>query len=179
MGFGSWIGLRFGQSATGEIFVIEKASAGRSLRWPKCRANPEPKIEADLAKVISGITILDTNVVSEPMQPLPSATVAAWLSQQPSGALFITTVTVAEILYGIELLPQGKRRAALLAGAELMFGKVLAGRILPFDENAARAFSGIAASRRVQGRPIATLDAQVVAIAYSRTLRWPLATRRF
>src|ERR1700722_2577980 len=87
MSFGSWIGLRFGQSATGEIFVIEKASAGRSLRWPKCRLNPEPKIEADLAKVISGITILDTNVVSEPMQPLPSATVAAWLSQQPSGAL--------------------------------------------------------------------------------------------
>jgi toxin FitB len=141
MGFGSWIGLRFGQSATSEIFVIEKAAAGRSLRWPKCRANPEPKIEADLAKLISGITILDTNVVSEPMQPLPSAIVAAWLSQQPSGALFMTTVTVAEILYGIELLPQGKRRAALLAGTEL----------------------------------IATLDAQIVAIAYSRDAT--LATR--
>ncbi|HXM65706.1 MAG TPA: type II toxin-antitoxin system VapC family toxin [Candidatus Acidoferrum sp.] len=125
--------------------------------------------------MISGITILDTNVVSEPMQPSPSASVTAWLSQQPSGTLFITTITEAEILYGIELLPQGRRRAALVAGAELMFGKVLVGRILPFDEDAARAFAGIAASRRVQGRPIATLDAQIVAIAYCRDAT--LATR--
>ncbi len=118
--------------------------------------------------MISGITILDTNVVSEPMLPSPSATVLTWWSRQQPGALFITSVTVAEILYGIELLPHGKRRAALLAGAELMFGKVLAGRILPFDEDAARAFPGIAASRRVQGRPVADLDAQIAAIAHSR-----------
>ena len=116
----------------------------------------------------SGITILDTNVVSEPMQPSPSATVSAWWAQQQPGGLFITTVTVAEILYGIELLPQGKRRAALLAGAELMFGKVLVGRILPFDEDAARAFPEIAVRRRAQGRPISDLDAQIAAIAHSR-----------
>lgn len=125
--------------------------------------------------MISGTTILDTNVIFEPMKSAPSAAVAAWLSQQPSSRLFITTVSVAEILYGIELLPQGKRRAALLAGAELMFGKVLAGHILPFDEDAARAFSQIVASRRVQGRPMATLDAQVAAIACSRDA--VLATR--
>jgi predicted nucleic acid-binding protein len=118
--------------------------------------------------VISGITILDTNVVSEPMRPSPSASVLTWWSQQQPGALFITTVTVAEILYGIELLPQGKRRDALLAGAERMFGKVLAGRILPFDEDAARAFPGVAARRRGQGRPIADLDAQIAAIANAR-----------
>jgi toxin FitB len=125
--------------------------------------------------VTSGITILDTNVLSEPMQPAPSATVTAWWAQQQPGALFITTVTVAEILYGLELLPQGKRRAALLAGAELMFGKVLAGRILPFDEDAARAFPEIAVRRRDQGRPIAELDAQIAAIARSRNAL--LATR--
>jgi toxin FitB len=118
--------------------------------------------------VSSGITILDTNVVSEPMLASPSAAVQTWWSQQQPGALFITAVTVAEILYGIELLPQGKRRVALLAGAELMFGKVLAGRILPFDEDAARAFAGIAASRRARGRPITDLDAQIAAIARSR-----------
>jgi len=118
--------------------------------------------------VISGITILDTNVISEPMQPSPSATVLDWWAQQQPGALFITTVTVAEILYGIELLPHGKRRAALLAGAERMFGMVLVGRILPFDENAARAFPEVAVRRRVQGRPIADLDAQIAAIAHSR-----------
>jgi predicted nucleic acid-binding protein len=118
--------------------------------------------------VNSGITILDTNVVSEPMLASPSAAVQTWWSQQQPGALFITAVTVAEILYGIELLPQSKRRVALLAGAELMFGKVLAGRILPFDEDAARAFAGIAASRRARGRPITDLDAQIAAIARSR-----------
>ena len=116
----------------------------------------------------SGITILDTNVVSEPMLASPSAVVQIWWSQQQPGALFITAVTAAEILYGIELLPQGKRRVALLAGVELMFGKVLAGRILPFDEDAARAFAVIAASRRARGRPITDLDAQIAAIARSR-----------
>ena len=123
----------------------------------------------------SGITILDTNVVSEPMLALPSAVVQTWWSQQQPGTLFITAVTVAEVLYGIELLPHGKRRAALLAGAELMFGKVLAGRVLPFDEDAARAFAAIAANRRGTGRPITDLDAQIAAIARSRGAT--LATR--
>jgi toxin FitB len=118
--------------------------------------------------VISGITIIDTNVISESMRPSPSATLLAWWAQQQPGALFITTVTVAEILYGIELLPHGKRRAALLAGAERMFGRVLVGRILPFDEDAARAFPEIAAGRRAKGRPIAEFDAQIAAIARSR-----------
>jgi predicted nucleic acid-binding protein len=125
--------------------------------------------------VNSGITILDTNVVSEPMLALPSAVVQTWWSQQQPGTLFITAVTVAEVLYGIELLPHGKRRAALLAGAELMFGKVLAGRVLPFDEDAARAFAAIAANRRGTGRPITDLDAQIAAIARSRGAT--LATR--
>jgi hypothetical protein len=125
--------------------------------------------------VISGITILDTNVVSEPMRLSPSAVVLSWWSRQQPGAPFITTVTVAESLFGIELLPHGKRRAALLAGAEQMFGKVLAGRILPFDEDAARAFPEIAIRRRAQGRPITDLDAQIAAIASSRGAH--LATR--
>jgi toxin FitB len=119
--------------------------------------------------------ILDTNVISETMQPMPSARVMGWWAQQQAGELFVTTVTIAEILYGIEILPQGKRRAALLAGAERMFGNVLASHILSFDEEAARAFAEIAASRRSQGRPIAELDAQIAAIASSR--RAMLATR--
>jgi len=109
------------------------------------------------------------------MSPLPSATVLAWWSRQQPGAMFITAVTVAEILYAIELLPHGKRRGVLLAGAELMFGKVLAGRILPFDEDAARAFAEIAVLRRSRDRPISDLDAQIAAIARSRDAL--LATR--
>jgi predicted nucleic acid-binding protein len=119
--------------------------------------------------------ILDTNVISEIMQALPSPRVQEWWSQQQAGELFTSTVTVAEILYGIELLPRGKRRDRLLAEAEAMFSQDFAGRILPFDEEAARAFPGIAAGRRVKGSPIAALDAQIAAIARSR--RAILATR--
>ena len=122
------------------------------------------------------ITILDTNVVSEPMQPVPSAAVMAWLSHKPeNGHFFVTAITVAEILYGIELLPKGKRHDRLLAEAKATFAEDFAGRILPFDEESARAFPAIAASRRSQGRPIAELDAQIAAIARSRSAI--LATR--
>lgn len=119
--------------------------------------------------------ILDTNVISEIMQSLPTPCVMEWWSQQQANELFTTTVTLAEILYGIELLPRGKRRDKLLAEAEAMFAQDFAGRILPFDEEAARAFAEIAAGRRAQGRPIAEFDAQIAAIARSR--RAVLATR--
>jgi predicted nucleic acid-binding protein len=126
--------------------------------------------------MMSVITILDTNVVSEPMQPSPSATVLAWLSRKPdNGHFFVTTITVAEILFGIELLPKGKRHDKLFAQAHAMFVEDFAARILPFDEEAARAFPRIAASRRAQGRPIADFDAQIAAIAHSRDAT--LATR--
>jgi predicted nucleic acid-binding protein len=102
--------------------------------------------------------------------------VQTWWSQQAKGGeLHITTITVAEILLGIELLPQGKRRASLLAGAERMFVRVFGGRILSFDEDAARAFAQVAANRRGKGRPIAEFDAQIAAIAHSRGAA--LATR--
>jgi toxin FitB len=115
------------------------------------------------------MVILDTNVISEAMQPSPSQAVLDWFSTKPeNGQLFLTTITVAEILYGIELLPKGKRRAKLLAEAEAMIEQDFAGRILPFDEAAARAFPEIAAGRRRQGRPIAEFDAQIAAIAKTR-----------
>jgi predicted nucleic acid-binding protein len=122
------------------------------------------------------ITILDTNVVSEPMRLSPSATVMTWLSQKPeNGHFFVTAITVAEILFGLEILPPGKRKEKMLAQAHATFAEDFAGRVLPFDEDAARALPGIAASRRVQGRPIAILDAQIAAIACSRDAT--LATR--
>ncbi len=115
------------------------------------------------------LIILDTNVVSELMQPQPSSVVLKWISQarKENHQFRITTITLAELLYGIELLPEGKRRASLLAGAESMFDKVFAGRILLFDEQAARAFSRISAARRLRGRPISEFDAQIAAIALS------------
>jgi predicted nucleic acid-binding protein len=93
----------------------------------------------------------------------------AWLSRKPeTGHFFVTTVTMAEILFGVELLPRGKRQDNMRAQAQAMFAEDFAGRILPFDEDAARAFAAIAASRRNQGRPITELDAQIAAIARSR-----------
>lgn len=122
------------------------------------------------------MTILDTNVLSEVMAASPSQAALAWISSRRLvDKLFITTITVAEILYGIELLAPGKRRDKLSAEAEAMFAEDFAGRILAFDEQAARSFSQIAAERRRRGRPIAEMDAQIAAIAHVHSAL--LATR--
>ena len=109
--------------------------------------------------------ILDTNVLSELMRPTPSPRVVAWVARQPAAELFTTSITEAEIFYGIELLAKGKRREGLLAAAEAMFAEDLAGRIFGFESEAARAFSRIAAHRHALGRPISHADAQIAAIA--------------
>jgi len=119
--------------------------------------------------------IVDTNVVSEMMRAVPEPIVLRWFSSQADEDLKITAITLAEILYGIELLPQGKRREALRTGAEKMFGVVFTGHILTFDDKAVRAFAVITSSRRKQGRPISDFDSQIAAIA--RAHGATLATR--
>jgi predicted nucleic acid-binding protein len=119
--------------------------------------------------------ILDTNVLSELMRPKPSPRVAAWVAKQPATDVFTTSITEAEIFYGIELLSKGKRREGLLAAAEAMFAEDLAGRVLGFEGDAARVFSRLAAHRRALGRPISHADAQIAAIARVRSAK--LATR--
>jgi toxin FitB len=112
--------------------------------------------------------VLDTNVLSEAWRPAPSPKVMAWMRSQPMSALFTTTITEAELFYGIALLPDSKRRRALEAAVSLIFAEDLAGRVLPFDSAAAREYATIAAARRHAGRPIAEADAQIAAIARSR-----------
>jgi predicted nucleic acid-binding protein len=120
--------------------------------------------------------VLDTNVISELMSTQASPTVRRWIAQERAlNPLCITVITVAEILYGIELLPRGKRRDRLLQDAETMFREDIVHKILAFDEQAARQFSTIAATRRGRGRPISTLDAQIAAIALANNAT--LATR--
>ena len=110
------------------------------------------------------------------MKPAPSLEVAQWIrSRRPTRELCITAVTVAEVLFGIELLPKGKRRDSLRADAEATFIEDFAGRILPFDEAAARTFPEIALIRRLCGRPISLFDAQIAAIAKANDAT--LATR--
>lgn len=112
--------------------------------------------------------VLDTNVLSEAIKPEPADTVLRWLSTQPPARLFTTSITEAEILYGLALLPKGGRRDSLEEAARLMFAEDFAGRVLPFDSAAAREFSEIASARRKLGRPITQFDAQIAAIARSR-----------
>jgi predicted nucleic acid-binding protein len=120
--------------------------------------------------------LLDTNVLSELMSPKPSPAVLGWMSKQRfADVLYISTVTLGEILYGIELLPAGKRRDGLWHEAEAMFQEDFGARILPFDDAAARFFAKIAAARRMRGRPISNPDAQIAATA--RVHGAALATR--
>jgi toxin FitB len=121
------------------------------------------------------MTLLDTNVLSELMKATPAPAVIAWMSLQPPDDLFISTISLAEILFGIELLPKGKRRDGLLQEAETTFRRDFAGRVLAFDEQAARMFGSIVAARRIHGRPIGIADGQIAAIA--RSHQASLATR--
>jgi predicted nucleic acid-binding protein len=81
--------------------------------------------------------VLDTNVLSEVMRPPPSEAVLRWFAMHPAATLFTTTITQAEILFGLALLPEGRRRSDLLMAAEQMFAEDFAGRVLPFDSMAA------------------------------------------
>ncbi len=111
--------------------------------------------------------VLDTNVLSELMRPAPSERVVRWVAAQPATSLYTTSVTQAEILHGIMLLPSGRRRIALEAAAEAMFSEDFGGRVLPFGSEAAHPYARIAAERRRAGRPISHFDAQIAAIARS------------
>ncbi|MBF0561681.1 MAG: type II toxin-antitoxin system VapC family toxin [Alphaproteobacteria bacterium] len=119
--------------------------------------------------------LLDTNVVSELMKSAPAPGVLAWVDAVPGAALFVSAVTQAEILYGLALLPAGKRRDELAGAARVVFETYFRRRILPFDSDAAEAFAELAAERRQSGRPITQADAQIAAIARSRGAA--LATR--
>jgi predicted nucleic acid-binding protein len=121
------------------------------------------------------VIVLDTNVLSEVLRPYPTAAALRWLEEQEPGAVFTTSITAAEILYGVEVLPSGKRRTALLSACEKILYEEFAGRILPFDEAAGRIYPKIAAGRRAAGLPISQFDAMIAAIA--RSQRAALATR--
>ena len=119
--------------------------------------------------------ILDTNVLSELMKSKPDKSVVCWIGKHKATSLFITALTQAEILYGLEILPAEKRRTALKKAAKSMFELDFSGRILPFDTDAAQLFATIAAERRSIGRPVSQIDAQIAAIA--RSHHATLATR--
>lgn len=119
--------------------------------------------------------VLDTNVLSEALRPSPAPQVLDWMAKQPRTSLFTTSVTRGEILYGVYLLPDGRRRQQILEVVRDILDQDLAGRVLSFDRDAADAYARIAVARRQVGRPISQFDAMIAAIAQSRGAS--LATR--
>ncbi len=112
--------------------------------------------------------VLDTNVISELMRAEPDAGMLSWMERQATAGLLTTTPTEAEIFYGLALPPDERRRETLVAAAQPMVDVDRAGRILPFDTDAALAYAAIAAGRRQSGQPISQINAQVAAIVRSR-----------
>jgi toxin FitB len=111
------------------------------------------------------LVLVDTNVISETMKPSGSLHVLNWLDRQMPGTLFMSTTTMAEILVGIQVLPEGKRKENLTRVFDTLSDRLFRNGILPFDEQAAIAYSEVVAAARKGGRTIAIADGQIAAIA--------------
>lgn len=119
--------------------------------------------------------ILDTNIISEMMKVNPTQSVISWLNKQATATLFITTITIAEITYGLHALPAGARRKMLENAFQQTLNEGFSHRILSFDEKAAHLYGEMMGDRKALGRPLSILDGQIAAIARSQHAK--LATR--
>jgi len=119
--------------------------------------------------------VLDTNVVSELMRAVPDDQVVDWLDRQPATDVHLTAITVAELLYGVARLPDGRRKNELAEQIEEMLGEDFDHRVIPFDETSAGHYADIVVRRERAGRPISTADAQIAATC--RSYGAVLATR--
>ena len=119
--------------------------------------------------------LVDTNVVSEIMAVVPSNAVIEWINHQDTAALYLSTISIAEISYGLRVLPDGKRRCQLQERFENFVEVAFKHRILSFDEAAARTYGDVMGYRKEIGRPLGIPDGQIAAIA--RTNNCVVATR--
>jgi len=109
--------------------------------------------------------VLDTNIISEVMRPQPSPAVLTWLDQQDTPNLFVTTITLAEIRYGLGVMPDGERKRRLTTQFEAYIGRSFEGRILDFTAGAASHYADIMRYRRNIGLPMSMADGQIAGIA--------------
>ncbi len=112
--------------------------------------------------------ILDSNVVSELMRPAPDPGVSAWLAGCSGEQLATTSITVAEIAAGIEVLPAGTRRRGLLGRWQQLLADGFGDRIYAFDKDAAVVYGELFARCRRAGKPSSPFDLQIVSIARIR-----------
>jgi toxin FitB len=119
--------------------------------------------------------ILDTNVVSEPLRIKPERAVLDWLDRQAPETLYLTAVSLSELLAGIELMPAGRRRTNLHRALVDRMMPLFEGRILSFDKKAAESFAQVNASAQAAGNRISFADSAIAAIASSHG--FILATR--
>lgn len=119
--------------------------------------------------------VLDTHVVSERVRHAPDLAVLAWVDAQPDQDLWLCSVVVSELLYGLARLPKGSRRTQLTKAVEAMLHEDFAGRVLAFDLPAAVTYADLVAAREQLGKPMAMGDAQIAATCLAHNAR--LATR--
>ena len=109
--------------------------------------------------------ILDTNVLSAMMRPTPAEQVVAWLDKQARTSMWITSVTIFEIQFGLRILPVGKRRSLLTKTFEAVLTDDIGGRVAPFDTSAAECCAELMAARHKKGRPVELRDTMIAGIA--------------
>lgn len=119
--------------------------------------------------------LLDTNIISELMKTTPHPSVLAWINQQLNDTLFICSITVAEISYGLKVLPTGQRQKLLETRFEQFTAQAFYERILSFTTVAAQLYGEIMGYRKTLGRPLSILDGQIAAIALANNMA--VATR--
>jgi predicted nucleic acid-binding protein len=119
--------------------------------------------------------ILDTNVISEIMLPAPAPRVLRWLDRQPPQSIWITSVNLYEIRYGLQSMPSGKKQTALSALLQRWLGEVVQHRIANFDQTAALQAADLAASLKLKGRPRDERDTMIAGVVLANHAT--LATR--
>ncbi len=121
------------------------------------------------------MVLIDTNIVSEIMFRSPSTNVVNWLNNQDTLSLLISTISIAEINYGLNIMPDGKRKNVLTERFNYFVSKAFEQRIISFNESAAIQYANIMSHRKIIGRPMSVPDGQIAAVALSNELA--IATR--
>ncbi|WP_432256546.1 type II toxin-antitoxin system VapC family toxin [Limimaricola sp. AA108-03] len=112
--------------------------------------------------------LLDTSVIAETQRKVPDGAVMDWLNAQDPTNLYLSAITAAELIFGVQAMPGGKRRDGLIRAVTAILEEDFSGRILPFDGAAARIYGTQVAAARQKGYAISIADGQIAAIALSR-----------